>query len=251
MMIGVNLAMFLLLHYVIGRYPEPLPASKDRRGEIFEVLGLWVIVTTAVTLSVLIIPESELQAPTFGIVLKSNLLLSPFWVVIPLVVVLLRNKWSLRDLGFTVPRSSPVTIFAISVMVAIGILQTLDRNFEPIPGWLLIMSVYQPAFTEEFLFRGVIQGKLERVLGQNKAWFYSGILFGLMHTSVNFFGQQWYRYGENYLNALILLLIQIIAGWTFGIIYMKSRSLLPGVVAHFLTDGRFASIMYYIASIIA
>jgi membrane protease YdiL (CAAX protease family) len=143
-----------------------------------------------------------------------------------------------------------VSIFAIGIMVTISVLQFIDPAFKPLPGWLVIMSLYQPAFTEEFLFRGVIQGKLERALGQNKAWFYSGILFGLMHTSVNFFGQQWYRYGENIANALLLLVIQTIAGWSFGIIYMKSRSLLPSVVAHYLTDGRFASILHYLFSAI-
>lgn len=248
MLMGINLGIFLLLHFVIGRYPDPLPRSPDRRREILEAIGLWVIVVVAVTIAVLLIPDRELTNPSFGVVFKSNLLLSPFWIVFPLVVVLFRNKWSLMDLGFSRPRSMSVTIFAISIMVALGILQFIDPGFEPMPGWLAIMSVYQPAFTEEFLFRGVIQGKLERALGQNRAWFYSGILFGLMHTSVNFFGQQWYEHGENILNALLLLVIQTIAGWSFGIMYTKSRSLLPSVVAHYLTDGRFASMLYYFAS---
>jgi membrane protease YdiL (CAAX protease family) len=94
----------------------------------------------------------------------------------------------------------------------------------------------------------VIQGKLERALGQNKAWFYSGILFGLIHASVNFLGQQWYRHGECAINAVILLLLQTVAGWVFGIIYMKSRSLLPSFLAHYFADGRLASIFYYIAA---
>jgi membrane protease YdiL (CAAX protease family) len=136
-------------------------------------------------------------------------------------------------------------------MALIGVLQFIDPGFESMPSWLVMMSLYQPAFTEEFLFRGVIQGKLERALGQNKAWFYSGILFGLMHTSVNFFGQQWYRHGEEVLNALVLLVIQTIAGWSFGIMYMKSRSLWPSAIAHFLTDGRLASILSFIMSAIA
>jgi membrane protease YdiL (CAAX protease family) len=109
-----------------------------------------------------------------------------------------------------------------------------------------VISLYQPAITEEFLFRGVIQGKLERALGQNKAWFYSGILFGLMHASLNFFGRQWYLHGESALNAVVLLLVQTIAGWSFGIMYMKSRSLWPSTIAHFLTDGRLASILFYL-----
>ncbi len=244
--VGINLGIFLLLRFVVGKYPDPLPKSKDRRREILESIGLWAAVSIALTVAVFIIPENELNNPTPQVVLKTNLLLSPFWVLIPLFVVLKINKWGAEDLGFIKPRSRSVTIFAIAIMVLLGILQFIDPGFRPMPSWLVVMSLYQPAFTEEFLFRGVIQGKLERALGQNKAWFYSGIMFGLMHASVNFFGQQWYLHGESILNAVVLLLVQTIAGWSFGIMYMKSRSLLPSTIAHFLTDGRLASILSFI-----
>lgn len=244
--VGINLGIFLLLRFVVGKYPAQLPESKDRRREILESIGLWAAVSIALTLAVFIIPENELNNPTPQVVLKTNLLLSPFWVLIPLFVVVKINKWGMEDLGFTKPRSRSVTIFAIAIMVLLGLLQFIDPGFRPMPSWLVMMSLYQPAFTEEFLFRGVIQGKLERALGQNKAWFYSGIMFGLMHASVNFFGQQWYLHGESILNAVVLLLVQTIAGWSFGIMYMKSRSLLPSAIAHFLTDGRLASILSFI-----
>ena len=247
---GLTLGIFLLLHFVIGKYPTPLPRSTNRKREIWQALGLWAVLVIAITIAVLIIPQSELVAPTLQVVTISNLLLSPFWILIPLFVVLALNKWTAKDLGFSMPRSRSVTIFSIGVMALIGILGFLGPGFKPLPAWLVLMSLYQPAFTEEFFFRGVIQGKLERALGQNKAWFFSGILFGLMHTSVNFFGQQWYRNGENFINALILLGIQILLGWIFGIMYMKTRSLLPSYVAHYLVDARLASINYYIAAAI-
>ena len=244
--VGINLGIFLLLRFVVGKYPDPLPESKDRKRDILESIALWAAVSIAVTIAVFVIPENELINPTLQVVLKSNLLLSPFWILIPLFVVLKINKWGAKDLGFTKPRSRPVTIFAIAIMVLLGVLQFIDPGFGPMPSWLVVMSLYQPAITEEFLFRGVIQGKLERALGQNKAWFYSGILFGLMHASLNFFGRQWYLHGESALNAVVLLLVQTIAGWSFGIMYMKSRSLWPSTIAHFLTDGRLASILFYL-----
>ena len=39
---------------------------------------------------------------------------------------------------------------------------------------------------------------------------------------------------------------QIVAGWMFGIIYTKTRSLLPGMVAHYLTDFRLGSIVLHL-----
>ena len=44
-------------------------------------------------------------------------------------------------------------------------------------------------------------------------------------------------------NAIGLLTMQILSGWIYGIIYMKSRSLLPGFLAHFFTDWRLGSII--------
>jgi membrane protease YdiL (CAAX protease family) len=249
--LGFNLGIFLLLHFVIGKYPPRLPASKNSRREILEALGLWLIVAIAVTVALILVPESELADPSFQTVLLTNLALLPFWVLIPLVFVLRVNRWSLRDAGFRKPISPPVLIFAVLAWGLIGVLQFIDPEFSPLPAWLVAMSLYQPAFTEEFLFRGVVQGKLERALGQNKAWFYSGILFGLMHASTNFFGQQWYRHGESTVNAIFLLVLQTIAGWVFGIMYTKSRSLLPSFLAHYFADGRLASILYYISAAIS
>ena len=248
---GLTLGIFLLLHFVIGKYPTPLPRSGDRKREIWGVIVLWAILSIALTIAVLVIPQDELIEPTFGVVAITNLALIPFWVLIPLFVVLRMNHWTIKDLGFLMPRSRSVTIFSISVMALIGALAFYEPGFKPLPVWLVLMSLYQPAFTEEFFFRGIIQSKLERALGQNKAWFFSGILFGLMHASVNFFGQQWFRYGENLTSALILLGIQTIFGWIFGIMYMKSRSLLPSFIAHYLIDGRLASIIYYITGAIS
>lgn len=246
--LGINLGFLLLLHFLIGKYPAAAQRSDDPRKEIREAIGLWLLLVIAVTVAVFLVPEGELEDPSVQTVLLTNVLLSPFWIFIPLFVVVRTNGWGAGDLGFRRPLSRSVMIFAIVAWGAIGVLQFIDPGFAPLPAWLVLISLYQPAFTEEFFFRGVIQGKLERALGQNKAWFYSGILFGLMHASVNFFGQQWYRHGESALNAIVLLILQIVAGWVFGIMFMKSRSLLPGFLAHYFADGRFASILYYAAS---
>jgi membrane protease YdiL (CAAX protease family) len=106
---------------------------------------------------------------------------------------------------------------------------------------MVTYSLYQPTFFEELFFRGVLQGKLERALRQNRAWIFSGILFGFAHLSVNLIGPLW---TGSIPAALLLLLKQTISGWIFGIIYMKTRSLLPSMVAHFAADGRLATILY-------
>ena len=38
---GLTLGIFLLLHFVIGSYPQALQKSAKRRREIWEALALW------------------------------------------------------------------------------------------------------------------------------------------------------------------------------------------------------------------
>jgi len=241
----VQIVIVLLLHFVIGKYPEPLPPSENRSREIIETLVMWALAFVAITIFLITLSAEELANPTPGLAVQRILVGIPFELVVPLLFVLLVNKWTARDLGFSWPRAPVVTIFAIALFGFAGLLPILGEEVmpEPLPVSFLLLSLYQPAFIEELLFRGIFQGKLERALGPTKGWFYSGILFGLFHLYVDFFGPQW---TGNVVEALFTLAGQIIAGWMFGIIYTKTRSLLPSMVAHYLTDFRLGSIVLHL-----
>ena len=75
-------------------------------------------------------------------------------------------------------------IFAIALFGLAGLLPIIGEEVmpEPLPVPFVLLALYQPAFIEEFFFRGILQGKLERALGPTQGWFYSGILFGLAHV---------------------------------------------------------------------
>jgi len=132
-----------------------------------------------------------------------------------------------------------LTLFAIALIVG----APAYPGREPLSAGLIVLALYQPAFTEELFFRGIIQGKFERAVGQGRALLYTALLFGSGHVVVNFFGPQWYAHGQSVANALGLLVIQAVSGLIFGLIYMKSRSLFPSMAAHFLTDWRLGSIV--------
>ena len=91
-------------------------------------------------------------------------------------------------------------------------------------------------FIEEFLYRGVIQSKLERVFGTNKGWFYGGIIFGLAHISANFFAPIWIAGTVDMTAGLLMLGVQIVIGFWYGIAYAKTRRLLPSIIIHYLAD---------------
>jgi len=233
----ISLVIFYILHRWIGKYPTPLPLSKDRKREILGTIALWVFSVVVVTMFLLSRTPDELAAPSNELWGLMSLVASVPNIVVPLLFVLLVNKWTAKDLGFSMPSARSVTIFAIAVYAFFGIIP-IFLGQEPLPVSNLLFALYVTAFVEEFFFRAIIQGKLERALGQNKAWFYSGILFGLAHVVTNF-----YVRGLDIVPGIFELVAQIIAGWTLGIIYMKTRSLLPSFVAHYFTDFRLGSII--------
>lgn len=235
--VGVSLVIFFVLHRWIGKYPTPLPLSKDRRRGILETIALWVFSVVVTTMFLLSRTPEEMAAPSNELWGLMSLVASVPYIVVPLLFVLLVNKWTAKDLGFSMPSARSVTIFAIAVFAFIGIIP-IFLGIEALPVSHLLFSLYVTAFLEEFFFRVIIQGKLERALGQNKAWFYSGILFGLAHVVTNSFVR-----GLDIGPGIFMLVGQIITGWIFGIIYMKTRSLLPSFVAHYVTDFRLGSII--------
>ena len=97
----------------------------------------------------------------------------------------------------------------------------------------LLILFYNNAFLEEFYHRGIIQSLLERSIGQGKAILWGGILFGLTHLA---FDVSMLMQKNGILVVFLALLMQTLAGWLFGIIYMKTRSLWPGMVCHYLAN---------------
>ena len=244
MEVVLPLVAIALMYFWLGRFPKSFSKSKNSRREIAEVLGLWLL-----AFLVMIAFMASLPADAFKGIPSNSLLLSNIaYMILPLVIVpflyvVYVQKWNRFDLGFRMPRAWPTVIFATLLFALAGLAPYLFGWTESLTWTLIAFAVYQPAFTEEFFFRVILQGKLERALGQNKAWFYSGILFGLFHVPVDFFGPQWYSSGESYLAAFIMLFSQITAGWIFGIIYSKTRSIFPGMLAHFMTDARLSSVV--------
>jgi len=83
--------------------------------------------------------------------------------------------------------------------------------------WLVVVVCITPALCEEVLFRGYFQRTLERTLGM-KSLLITGIVFGLYHMQP--------------LNLISLSLL----GCLFGYFFYRSKSLLPGIAAHFVNN---------------
>ena len=106
-------------------------------------------------------------------------------------------------------------------------------GIELLPWGVLILLLFTNSFIEEFYHRGVIQSLLERAIGQRNAVLWGGILFGLTHVV---FDISMLMETKGFLAVFFAVLLQTMAGWLFGIIYMKTRTLWPGMAFHYLVN---------------
>ena len=251
--IGTLLLIVWLLHTKIGKYPEPLMLSKDPKREIRESLFLWVIFVAFLIIDAIIIFAffgSQLSNRySMEILLVVTLLNTVPGLILGYLYVTRVNGWNNKDLGLTKEiLNKNVWIFAILITVIINIVSLMFVSPTPAPVLFLLVALYQNIFLEEFFFRGIIQSKLERAWGQNKAWIWGGIIFGLMHV-INDYAIP-LLLGVDVVSVIItgslLLFIQTINGWFLGILYIKTRSLIPCIIVHFISNYLTVIIAWFI-----
>jgi membrane protease YdiL (CAAX protease family) len=235
--VGLGLVVYLL-HRAVGSYPEQLPSADNPRRETLQALLLWgIAVVFPISMTYIVSPWlSEVVADATLRELCRTLLLSLPYVALPLFIVLRINRWTAKDIGFTwrVQSGSVATFAVIFGLVTGGIAFITSQavvSMEPLPVGVLLLLLYSNSFIEEFYHRGVVQSKLERAVGQKKAILLGGVLFGLTHVV---FDVSSLLESEGALVVFLTVLTQTIAGWLLGIIYMKTRSLWPGILCHYL-----------------
>jgi sodium transport system permease protein len=92
------------------------------------------------------------------------------------------------------------------------------------PGlWTTVLTfALLPAVCEEFAFRGFILSGLERQHRERSAILLSALMFGFLHVLLSLFQQLF--------NATLL-------GVVLGLLAVRSRSILPGIIFHFLNNA--------------
>lgn len=97
-------------------------------------------------------------------------------------------------------------------------------------GWFFLIMMLIPGIWEEVAFRGVITKLNLRRYSQRTTWIIVSVLFGLFHLVNLLVG----RY-------LVLTILQVIyaalLGLLFGYMFIKTKSLIPSIIAHYLIDS--------------
>ncbi|WP_422930898.1 ABC transporter permease subunit/CPBP intramembrane protease [Singulisphaera sp. PoT] len=111
-------------------------------------------------------------------------------------------------------------LFPVSDAVKKALAQMMGKM--PDVGTAILLFAFVPAICEEFAFRGFILAGLENGNGKREAVLGSSVLFGFMHVLLSLFQQLW--------NATLL-------GIVIGVMAVRSGSILPGIVFHFVNNG--------------
>jgi membrane protease YdiL (CAAX protease family) len=160
--------------------------------------------------------------------------------ILPFAIVYLVEKRDARALGLTV-RGDRVGVYAIYTLVGLvfpAIIVGMDRS-------LLLEFVDQIVYIgvpEELFFRGYLTGRLCHWLGNLKGLLLSGLIFGLAHVV-----SRLSQHGLDYpLHDAQLGLETFFGGLLFGFIYLRAKSIVPGMILHVAANaylGRFADLM--------
>jgi uncharacterized protein len=93
--------------------------------------------------------------------------------------------------------------------------------------FVVVVVAVTPAIVEELLFRGLIQSSFERKLVPVKAAVWTGIIFGLFHFNP------------------FQIVPLIILGIFFGVLRMRSRTMIIAMTVHFLNNALAVVVTYF------
>jgi CAAX protease family protein len=173
--------------------------------------------------------------PTFGINACSSLgdgvLLKMIEMVLVPFVFLLALRYSLPQMGFRWSKSAwLIALVPIAALVAYGLSHHSLGQFAASSGCFFLGA----GLPEEFLFRGILQTRLEKVL-RRPLWalWVASFIFGLAHVPIDLHGSF-----ANWQEALLTAFtFQMSAGVAFGYAYMHTRNLLPISIIHTVLDS--------------
>jgi membrane protease YdiL (CAAX protease family) len=230
----------LLLDRDIDAYPPSPARSTKPKREIFIIGIFWgmALMINAIRLELIDPYLSRLAVQPVVRELVYAPVVTLLFLALPLYISFRIDKYQFTDLGLTwKSRSTGVTIFALTFGAISGILAFLSGEtvvgITNLSAGALLLLIYNNAFIEEFFYRGVITNRLERVVSQRWAVVVGSIIFSSTHILLDF---KVLSSGGGLSSVLYAVIMQFLGGCLLGMIFIKTRSLWPGVVCHYLVN---------------
>lgn len=218
-------------------YKEDLKKTANGLGAVLLVIFALEIVLSMLVF--LIAPGSTAVTDSVFELLENGLLSSVMFFFAMLVYVLIKKRsfsalfpfekigakklFMLCTIGLAVSLMSNIAPTMLTNVFGLFGLSNTGGDFEfgdSVPSVLMyyLTVAIMPAFTEEFAFRGVILGSL-RKYSDSLALVVSSALFALMHGN------------------FVQIPFTFCCGLMFGFLVIKTNSMLPSIIVHFLNNG--------------
>ncbi|HWI66724.1 MAG TPA: CPBP family intramembrane glutamic endopeptidase [Symbiobacteriaceae bacterium] len=226
---AVMLTVVLLLMLLSRRLASPAagqgPSRAVRVSEGIVLVGM-ILVTIWYTLVF-----HRTGSLPFGLKPWTMLIVNPAIMVLAPGVLLLALGVKLPDLGLGKGRrswllgllwSAPYFLWVAVEMILTGTpapLRILTRAFN---------SFFMNGFSEEFLWRGAVQTRLERALGNQWGLVLASLLFGIWHVGANL-----QVFPGDYLGAIAMgVASQSVLGLAFGYLFQRTGNLIAPTLMH-------------------
>lgn len=102
----------------------------------------------------------------------------------------------------------------------------LNYEFENLKSFNILASIFVIPFLEEFFFRGYIQNGLQERYNPKHAIFFSSLLFAFIHVSIIALFLDFIDFSFQH------AYIAFFGGLISGILFYKSKSILPSIIFH-------------------
>lgn len=234
---------------------EPITNLNAKTGGLsYSIATVSLLIVTVVFTILALIIVSTFDANPDGIGFTYlNLLVSPVAILVTVTTVLRKYKIKFLEIA---PLKCKPKYYLIAVMLIFGLLfvlswvntvtvkffklfgyeeseglQELENHISGMSGWglipaLLFVAVI-PAVMEELLFRGLILRNTEHTAGSIAAIFLAGFVFSLFHGSPE------------------QTVYQFILGCIFALITIRSGSILPAVLMHFINNALVVLLIHF------
>jgi len=232
-LIAVYVVLVLLFHQ--KKYPSPLVSSgnlKRECGEAVIIFGVYIVIYWSQNLIRNLLKVSYLSdfAWTIGVFI----LLGASLCLLVFVEKIVRRR-NLSAVGFKFPINRKFLLVFTGLIVAYsvwGISLLVSHGIQSQYFYFYLASgcIIGP-LAEEIVFRGLIQARFEAALGTVKSWLLSGVLFAVYHYVAWFLieGKTVTLFSTFSLTSLIFVLL---FGMLAGVLFAKTRSLLPPFLLH-------------------
>jgi membrane protease YdiL (CAAX protease family) len=224
-LIGLLFSIVFLVWVHAGEYPLVTVPPRRKTREVAEACAL--------VAGLILVPHLELQVFWLPAWLGVYLLYGLGAIVVLGVVV---RRRTLLQLGLAKPRNRRV-IGTVGWILAMMALSKIVDPLQVAAGHYLaarrsLAAVVIFPLLEEAVFRGLLQTRLEAVMGTVGGWVVTGAFFGVYHYYINHLLPARSVTPESAISLAYL----VVLGMLLGAVFAKTRSLLPPFLLHAMNN---------------